>query len=1425
MPESKEFREGMQKPGSGANSPQPVGPPLRAPLRAPHLAPLDGSTEVPARARRRRLATRLTWAFVSLAVVLILVVGLVLTFISYNAQVEQVIVRQQRTADGAAVLTSEYLTRARDTLWVHGYTASGFGLLLRSMESQLGELESILTGHGDMFQTVTLVNDEGDELAKVSRYQSFSPQDMGSLMDSQAFQRALAGQVYIDAQTRLLTNATFPTVLMAVPIRPRTGGERQGVLMADVSVEGMLDAVAQVRVGETGYAYIIDRDTGKLVAHSNADSFVSLQDQSLADVPIVRQVMEETQDLDPQYRGLNGEPVIGAASGLRDTNWTLIVELPTREALADVRQMLYLLAILIVVGALAAAGLGSLIPRRIVQPLMTLQEGAQQVGAGHLEHVIHVTTEDEIQDLAESFNQMAANLRASQAELEQWGRDLEVKVEERTRELAQVSTQMQRRALQLQASAEVARAIASVRDLDVLLPQVTHLISQRFGWYHVGIFLLDQPVGAQDAEHLSAGRKAYAVLRAANSPGGQRMLARGHMLRVGETGIVGYVTHTGQPRIALDVGQDAVFFDNPELPNTRSEMALPLAVGGRIIGALDVQSVEAEAYDDEDVALLRILADQVAIAIDNARLFEQTQKALEEVRTVHRRYIQREWTKVTEEQHDLVGEYRRRGTGAPMGTPQLPTDDPWPPELLEAVSRGELVVRTPSAMAVPALRAPDSSESSDVGDLQRATAAGTHPAGGQRGQPDLSGPRSVGRSVRNGSPTDRFGPALALAAPIKYRDQVIGGLDLIADAAVETDGSYVEEAVGAPLNLQNAGGRPVRPRQTWTEDEITLVQAISDQVGLALENARLFADTQRRSEQLSTINRIGLSINSDLDLAGVLNALYEEIRHMLDVDSFYVALYDAGSGFIEFPLLIGPDGSLEVEPRHIDQVPGLTGHVVKSKKPLYLRDAGNVSENAEYEIVQVDDHPTGSYVGVPLLSRDQVIGVISVQSSRANAYTQEDVELLETVATQASTAIENARAYEQLADTARELREIDRFKTQFLANMSHELRTPLNSIIGFSRVMLKGIDGPLTELQEADLNSIYNSGQHLLALINSILDMSKIEAGKMELSFEEVHLPDILNAVLSTTKALVKDRPIALHFEVPPDLPTVWADAQRVRQVLLNLMSNAAKFTEEGHIALEAKAGPEFVTIRVADTGVGISPEAHRRLFIPFQQVDGSTTRRAGGTGLGLAISRSFVEMHGGEIWVESQTGKGSIFTFTLPIYRVLQQKQAEATDYQFDPNKKVVLTIDDDLGVITLMRRYLENDRYQVVGVTESYHALQTAQRLAGDLTAITLDVVMPHSDGWQVLRALKHDPQTRDIPVILCSIVEGVEQGLEMGAALCLRKPITRDELLNALRKVERAASPRPYQRKSRQPEQGLGDIGPEDGQSSRLKPVDRE
>ena len=1251
--------------------------------------------------RRRGLASRLAWAFGSVTVILLLILGVVLTLVSYTAQLEQISIRQQKTADGAALLTSEYLTRAQNTLSIHGSNASGSALMLRPFETQQAELDSILSGSDDMFQTVTLLDDQGRELAKVSRYEDYGVEDLGTQADSPAFASALEGQVFVDAQTRQLPEAEFPSLLMAAPIAPRPGSDRPGVLMADVSIEGMRKALARVEVGETGYAYIVDRETGELLAHSEPGSTAALSETPLEQIPSLSRVMAGEQVVTFPYSGLEEQLVIGAASSLPRTNWTLVVELPTEEALADVRQMLYLLVALLVVGAVVAGGLGLILPRRIVRPLLTVQEGAQQIGEGHLDHVIHVETGDEIQDLAESFNDMAASLESSQAELEQWARELEGRVDERTRELADVSAQMRRRATRLEASAEVARAIASVRDLNLLLPQVTELISERFGWYHVGIFMVDE------------GRR-YAVLQAANSAGGQRMLARGHSLRIGETGIVGYVTHSGEPRIALDVGEDAIYFDNPDLPETRSEMALPLEVEGQIIGALDVQSTQEAAYDDEDVAMLGILAGQVAIAIENSRLFEQSQSALREVQSLHRQYIRQEWTRVATGQQELAYEYRRSGTAAEW--------EPWPSELDDALIRGEPVVHYQLPQQV------------------------TDRESGARG------------STGSDSDEDRY--EAALATPIKYRDQVIGLLDL-----QETD----------------------EPRQ-WTDDEVALVQAISDQVGLALENARLFADTQRRAEQMATVNRIGLSITSDLDMKGVLGALYEQINRMLEIDSFYVALYDADTGMIEFPLLVGLEGTVELAPRPIDEVPGITGYVIESRESLHLSDLRTLPQDAPFDIVAVDDDPTHSYIGVPLMSRDEVIGVLSVQSSIPNAYSDEDLRLLETVATQASAAIENARAYERLAETAEELREIDRFKTQFLANMSHELRTPLNSIIGFSRVMLKGIDGPLTELQSADLQSIHNSGQHLLSLINSILDMSKIEAGKMELAIEELALPPVLDAVLDTTKALIKDRPVELRTIVPDDLPTVWADAQRVRQVLLNLLSNAAKFTDEGQVTLTAEVGSEFVTISVADTGIGINPEAQNRLFVPFQQVDGSTTRRAGGTGLGLAISRSFVEMHGGQIWVESEPGQGSTFSFTLPIFQAQHAEMEEPEETQLDPGRKLVLAIDDDAGVITLLKRYLENDGYQVIGESDPLHAEQVAVRLASRLSAITLDVVMPHSNGWKILSSLKTNPQTKDIPVVLCSILEGLEQGLGQGAAACLRKPVTRKELLSTLQRVER-------------------------------------
>jgi signal transduction histidine kinase/CheY-like chemotaxis protein len=1303
----------------------------------------------------RGLAARLSRTFALLAGALLLLVGVVLTAVSYNAQLEQLTIRQQKTADEAVLVASAYLVRAQDMLWTYGQASSVHSLLLRSLDIQQKQLESIIAQYPEVFQELTLLDDQGRELARVSSSYTYPAQELGTWTASPALEQTMQGLVYVASDVRLPAYAGYPAILIAVPLQPQYG--RSGTLAAEVSVKGMWDAIAGVEVGESGYAYIVDRTTGRIVAPSNLNRFLALEGQTLESVPIVGRLMAVGQELPIEsgalpnrYVGLAHEQVIGGVAPFPNTPWVMIVELPADEALADVRQMILLLAFLVLLGAVTAAVLGLIAPRRLVGPLLEIQHGAQAFGAGTLDHVIDVRTGDELQDLADSFNQMASNLRISRQELERRRAELEARVAERTQELTEVSARTERRAIQLQTSAEVARAIASVRDLDELLPQIVQAISQRFGWYHAGIFLIeDAPSLAADTleqDSGSGGRGGkVAVLYAASSEGGRRMIARGHRLRVGEEGIVGTVAALGQARIAQDVGQDAVYFDTPELHGTRSEMALPLLAhtasqrdptypSGRggdsnppaVLGVLDVQSLKPGAYDEEDLVLLGTLADQVAIAIENARLFRATERMLDEVRTLHRQVVAQEWEKVVaaSSQEDLAYDFRRPGT-----PPQL---DPWPAELLVALRYGESIAL---------------------------------PGAGSEGE---QAPAASGQ-----------GSHAALAAPIKLRDQVIGALDL----------------------------QDVEPGRQWTADEIAVVQVVADQVGLALENARLLADTRRRASQLATLHRVGLDITSALDLDGVLQALYQQTCNIVDVSLFSVALYDRESETMEYPLVMGVDGPVQATYRGRPQSlsgrkAGLAAYVVDRGEPVLVPDLSDPPpELAAWPLLPVEQS-SRAFVGIPLVFREEVLGALSVHSSRAGAYSQEDLDLLSTMTTQASIAIQNARAYRQLMETAEQLREVDRLKTQFLANMSHELRTPLNSIIGFSRVMLKGIDGPLTNLQEVDVTSIYNSGQHLLSLINSILDMSKIEAGKMELAFEQVRLPQILDTVASTTRALIKDRPIELHVQVPPDLPTVWADSQRVRQILINLLSNAAKFTEKGQITLSARLQDEVgdtVLVSVADTGVGIDPQAQQHLFIPFQQVDASTTRRAGGTGLGLAISRSFVQMHGGEIWVESQPGSGSTFHFTLPIHDPLLDQQARVggipswqEQAQPAPGKQLVLAVDDDPGVITLLKRYLEGDGYRVVGLLDSSAALEVARTLVarpashGPLVAITLDVLMTSMDGWRVLEALKADPETAGIPVILCSITEGLERGLSMGAAACVQKPVTRDELLDVLKLV---------------------------------------
>ncbi len=288
---------------------------------------------------------------------------------------------------------------------------------------------------------------------------------------------------------------------------------------------------------------------------------------------------------------------------------------------------------------------------------------------------------------------------------------------------------------------------------------------------------------------------------------------------------------------------------------------------------------------------------------------------------------------------------------------------------------------------------------------------------------------------------------------------------------------------------------------------------------------------------------------------------------------------------------------------------------------------------------------------MPLLWGGRVLGVLNVQSLQERAFDDDEVSVLQNVAQQVATALENARAYAVEREAVRRLEELDRSKRRFLSNMSRELLTPLTNIIGFSQLMLKEIGEPLTPQQRADLQIIYQNGKHLLGLINDLLDISQIEAGLMDLEFRQVNVGDLVHSVMFTASALVRGKDIALREEIAPDLPMVCADPARIRQVLLRLLANAAKFTEGGEIRARAWANETHVFVSISDTGIGIPDQDLERIFERFEQGTLENGRRPDGAGLGLALSKEFVEMHGGTIWVESEVGKGSVFTFSLPLH------------------------------------------------------------------------------------------------------------------------------------------------------------------------------
>ena len=384
-----------------------------------------------------------------------------------------------------------------------------------------------------------------------------------------------------------------------------------------------------------------------------------------------------------------------------------------------------------------------------------------------------------------------------------------------------------------------------------------------------------------------------------------------------------------------------------------------------------------------------------------------------------------------------------------------------------------------------------------------------------------------------------------------------------------------------------------------------------------------------------------------------------------------------------------------------------------------------------------------------------------------------------------------------------------RAKSEFLAKMSHELRTPMNAIIGFTRLVMRRCKDILPSTQYENLGKILVSAERLLALINDILDLAKVEAGRIEMLPVRFELEPLISECLQTIEPMLKGERVQLLKDVDTDLPRLTTDKDRLRQILTNLLSNAVKFTENGSVKVTAKRHGSEITIAIADTGIGVPAQALERIFEEFHQVDSSATRQHGGTGLGLAISRHFARLLGGDITVQSALGVGSIFTVTLPLgLGVGTQLGSSHADPHSDesraaeaaPHQKIILVIDDDANVVYLLRENLAEAGYRVIGAANADEGRQKAR--AFKPFAITLDILMPQQDGWQMLHELKTDASTRDIPIIVLSVVDNKELAYRLGAFECLLKPIDRDRMLATLSRI---AAAMPGQSHEKNPDRG--------------------
>lgn len=643
------------------------------------------------------------------------------------------------------------------------------GVLNNDTASKLRDFQAKFPSHGEVF----LTNKYGANIAATRRTTDYyqADEDWWKVAYSLGKGKVYIGQPAFDESTQIYS------INLAVPIS--YNGKVVGILRSTLNVKAILENLHQG--SSSGNAEEIDlRVEGDQLLNGDAIAPSELLGLSKVMGSFGEITYKGAPSLASQQRVFSSTNSI-SQNAVSQLGWSVIVHQDVDEALLPVKQQTRTITLIAVVITLVVGFLGFFASQWLATPIIDLTEVTRKVSEGDLSIRAKIQTQDEIGILANSFNRMTSQIQDILGGLER-------RVAERTADVELARLLSERRAQELESISEVSRFISSEQKIEILLPLITRLVSERFEFYHVGIFFVDPT-------------RQFAILQASNSEGGQKMLARGHRLEVGLTGIVGTVAQTGQSRIALDVGSDAVFFDNPDLPETRSEMALPLNVRGTTIGVLDVQSTKPGAFTESDAKTLSILADQVAIAIENARLFGQTQQAREEAEALYNQFQRTEW-KTFAQQEVNIG-YRQSTIGGKALVTPIKTD-----EIREALQKGQVVV-----------------------------IAGKN----AKAQPSI-------------------------AIPVKLRGQTIG-----------------------VLNIKS----PTKNRK-WNQDEINLAQAVSDRLALALDNARLLQESQRRAAKEAKIGEVTAKIGSSINMRNVLQTAVEELGRALPGSDIILQLQQPG---------------------------------------------------------------------------------------------------------------------------------------------------------------------------------------------------------------------------------------------------------------------------------------------------------------------------------------------------------------------------------------------------------------------------------------------------------------------------------------------------------------------------------------------------